>query len=75
MTTWSPVGAAFNAKAHRRLNLFEKKGVGIFVCVCIGIDGMNLVFGLNIPHSLRNDKLPFKCWKKINTFLSACQNY
>ncbi|XP_030632958.1 mitochondrial intermediate peptidase [Chanos chanos] len=29
VTTWSPVGAAFNAKAQRRLDLFEKK-VGLF---------------------------------------------
>lgn len=29
VTTWSPVGAAFNAKTHRRLNLFEKSG-GLF---------------------------------------------
>uniref|UniRef100_A0A3Q4APA4 Peptidase M3A/M3B catalytic domain-containing protein n=1 Tax=Mola mola TaxID=94237 RepID=A0A3Q4APA4_MOLML len=29
VTTWSPVGAAFNAKTHRRLNLFEKNG-GLF---------------------------------------------
>lgn len=30
VTTWSPVGAAFNTKTHRKLNLFEKKGVCIF---------------------------------------------
>uniref|UniRef100_A0AAQ5XS72 Mitochondrial intermediate peptidase n=1 Tax=Amphiprion ocellaris TaxID=80972 RepID=A0AAQ5XS72_AMPOC len=29
VTTWSPVGAAFNAKPHRRLDLFEKN-VGLF---------------------------------------------
>ncbi|XP_070825976.1 mitochondrial intermediate peptidase-like [Chaetodon trifascialis] len=29
VTTWSPVGAAFNAKTQRRLNLFEKNG-GLF---------------------------------------------
>ncbi|XP_029922854.1 mitochondrial intermediate peptidase [Myripristis murdjan] len=29
VTTWSPVGAAFNAKPHRRLDLFEKS-VGLF---------------------------------------------
>uniref|UniRef100_A0A8D0D383 Mitochondrial intermediate peptidase n=1 Tax=Sander lucioperca TaxID=283035 RepID=A0A8D0D383_SANLU len=29
VTTWSPVGAAFNAKPHRRLNLIEKN-VGLF---------------------------------------------
>ncbi|XP_014018351.1 mitochondrial intermediate peptidase isoform X3 [Salmo salar] len=29
VTTWSPVGAAFNAKPHRRLELFEKN-VGLF---------------------------------------------
>lgn len=29
VTTWSPVGAAFNAKTHRRLNLFEKNGVSM----------------------------------------------
>ncbi|XP_075906076.1 mitochondrial intermediate peptidase-like [Nelusetta ayraudi] len=29
VTTWSPVGAAFNTKTHRKLNLFEKKG-GLF---------------------------------------------
>uniref|UniRef100_A0A3P8U333 Mitochondrial intermediate peptidase n=1 Tax=Amphiprion percula TaxID=161767 RepID=A0A3P8U333_AMPPE len=27
VTTWSPVGAAFNAKPHRRLDLFEKNGL------------------------------------------------
>uniref|UniRef100_A0A3Q3J757 Peptidase M3A/M3B catalytic domain-containing protein n=1 Tax=Monopterus albus TaxID=43700 RepID=A0A3Q3J757_MONAL len=27
VTTWSPVGAAFNAKPHRRLELFEKNGL------------------------------------------------
>lgn len=27
VTTWSPVGAAFNTKAQRRLNLLEKNGV------------------------------------------------
>uniref|UniRef100_A0A8C9Z3D9 Mitochondrial intermediate peptidase n=1 Tax=Sander lucioperca TaxID=283035 RepID=A0A8C9Z3D9_SANLU len=27
VTTWSPVGAAFNAKPHRRLNLIEKNGL------------------------------------------------
>ncbi|XP_044057554.1 mitochondrial intermediate peptidase-like [Siniperca chuatsi] len=29
VTTWSPVGAAFNTKTQRRLNLFEKNG-GLF---------------------------------------------
>ncbi|XP_045930248.1 mitochondrial intermediate peptidase-like [Micropterus dolomieu] len=29
VTTWSPVGAAFNAQTQRRLNLFEKNG-GLF---------------------------------------------
>ncbi|XP_059187911.1 mitochondrial intermediate peptidase-like [Centropristis striata] len=29
VTTWSPVGAAFNSKPHRRLNMFEKN-VGLF---------------------------------------------
>ncbi|XP_070685069.1 mitochondrial intermediate peptidase-like [Pempheris klunzingeri] len=29
VTTWSPVGAAFNAKTQRKLNLFEKS-VGLF---------------------------------------------
>ncbi|XP_030008437.1 mitochondrial intermediate peptidase [Sphaeramia orbicularis] len=29
VTTWSPVGAAFNARPHRRLDLFEKS-VGLF---------------------------------------------
>ncbi|KAG8002139.1 Mitochondrial intermediate peptidase [Nibea albiflora] len=29
VTTWSPVGAAFNAKTQRRLKMFEKKG-GLF---------------------------------------------
>lgn len=29
VTTWSPVGAAFNAKPHRRLDLFEKSVVRI----------------------------------------------
>uniref|UniRef100_A0A3B4A0D6 Mitochondrial intermediate peptidase n=1 Tax=Periophthalmus magnuspinnatus TaxID=409849 RepID=A0A3B4A0D6_9GOBI len=27
VTTWSPVGAAFNAKPHRRIDLFEKNGL------------------------------------------------
>uniref|UniRef100_A0A7N8WK71 Mitochondrial intermediate peptidase n=1 Tax=Mastacembelus armatus TaxID=205130 RepID=A0A7N8WK71_9TELE len=27
VTTWTPVGAAFNAKPHRRLDLFEKNGL------------------------------------------------
>ncbi|XP_030599761.1 mitochondrial intermediate peptidase [Archocentrus centrarchus] len=29
LTTWSPVGAAFNARPHRKLDLFEKN-VGLF---------------------------------------------
>lgn len=29
VTTWSPVGAAFNARPHRRLNVFDKN-VGLF---------------------------------------------
>lgn len=29
VTAWSPVGAAFNAKPHRRLDLFEKSVVSI----------------------------------------------
>lgn len=33
VTTWSPVGAAFNTKTHRKLNLFEKKGV----CICFSL--------------------------------------
>lgn len=35
VTTWSPVGAAFNAKTHRKVNLFEKNVVCIRLkCVC-----------------------------------------
>lgn len=42
MTTWSPVGAAFNTKTHRRLNLFEKKGV----CISLSLDLGALVLRL-----------------------------
>lgn len=33
VTTWSPVGAAFNARTHRRSNLFEKN----VVCICFNV--------------------------------------
>lgn len=50
VTTWSPVGAAFNAKPHRRLDLFEKN-VGLF-----GVPELNCPAGFQIAtkEALRN---------------------
>lgn len=42
VTTWSPVGAAFNAKPHRRLDLFEKN-VGLF-----GVPELNCPSGFQV---------------------------
>lgn len=42
VTTWSPVGAAFNAKPYKRLNLFEEK-VGLF-----GVPELNCPAGFQL---------------------------
>lgn len=42
VTTWSPVGAAFNAKAQRRLDLFQQN-VGLF-----GVPELSSVEGLEV---------------------------
>uniref|UniRef100_A0A8C6SUP1 Mitochondrial intermediate peptidase n=1 Tax=Neogobius melanostomus TaxID=47308 RepID=A0A8C6SUP1_9GOBI len=42
VTTWSPVGAAFNAKPHRRPDLFEKN-VGLF-----GVPELNCPAGFEV---------------------------
>uniref|UniRef100_A0A671V4P7 Mitochondrial intermediate peptidase n=1 Tax=Sparus aurata TaxID=8175 RepID=A0A671V4P7_SPAAU len=50
VTTWSPVGAAFNTKTHRRLNLLDKNG-GLF-----GVPELNSPAGFQVATkaALRN---------------------
>ncbi|KAF7665417.1 hypothetical protein LDENG_00144300 [Lucifuga dentata] len=53
VTTWSPVGAAFNAKPYRRLDLFEKN-VGLF-----GVSELSSPAGFQVAtdRALRNTEL------------------